>query len=131
EAGRLLDEALAIRRKALGSEHPRVGGTLATQANLRLAQKRYAEALDESTEALRILALNLPGNHWQVAMTKNIQGAALAGRGQYAEAEKLLLASLPDLEGSPIPDLPQRGRERLAALYAVWGKPEEAAKYAE
>jgi tetratricopeptide (TPR) repeat protein len=129
EAERLLVEALAIRRKALGDEHPRVGGTLATQANLRLAQGRHREALAEATEALRILLLNLPGDHWQVAMTENIRGAALAGLGRYGEAEKLLLASLPNLEGSPIPDLPQRGRERLAALYEAWGKPEEAARY--
>ncbi len=63
-------------------------------------------------------------------MAKNVQGAALTGLGRYAEAEKLLLASLPALAGSPIADLPERGRERLAELYTAWGKPEEAAKYA-
>ncbi len=131
EAGRLLDEALAIRREALGPEHPRVGATLATRANLLVAERRYDAALGEATEALRILRLNLPEDHWQVAMTKNIQGAALSGLGRYAEAEKLLVASLPALSGSPIPDLPRSGRARLASLYAAWGKPEEAAKYAE
>ncbi len=61
-------------------------------------------------------------------MAKNVQGAALTGLGRYAEAEKLLLASLPDLAGSPIADLPQRGRARLAELYIAWGKPEKARK---
>ena len=63
-------------------------------------------------------------------MAKNVQGAALTGLRRYSEAEKLLLASLPALAGSPIADLPQRGRARLAELYTAWGKPEEAAKYA-
>ena len=63
-------------------------------------------------------------------MAKNAQGAALAGLGRYPEAEKLLLASLPALAGSPISDLPARGRARLADLYTAWGKPEKAAKYA-
>jgi tetratricopeptide (TPR) repeat protein len=129
EAERLLEEALAIRRKALGAEHPRVGATLATQANLFVAERRYEKALEVSTEALRILRLNLPEDHWQVAMAKNVQGAALAGLGRYAKAEKLLLESLPSLAGSPIHDLPQHGRARLAELYAAWGKPEESAKY--
>jgi tetratricopeptide (TPR) repeat protein len=130
EAEGLLEEALAIRRKALGAEHPRVGATLATQANLFVAERRFADALETSTEALRILRLNLPEEHWQVAMARNVQGAALAGLKRYVEAEKLLLASLPSLAGSPIHDLPARGRERLAALYAAWGRPEDAAKYA-
>jgi tetratricopeptide (TPR) repeat protein len=129
EAERLLEEALAIRRKALGDEHPRVGATLATQANLFVAERRYDHALAASTEALRILRLNLPETHWQVAMTKNVQGAALMGLHRYAEAEKLLLESLPSLAGSPIHDLPRTGRARLAELYAAWGRPEESAKY--
>ncbi len=95
-----------------------------------VARGQYQSAFDATTEALRILALNLPDDHWLVAMANNVRGAALAGLGRYAEAEKLLLASLPRLEGSPIEDLPRRGRERLAALYAAWGKPEQAAKYA-
>ena len=130
DAGMLLDEALAIRRKALGAEHPRVGATLATQANLFVAEGRYQDALDTANEAIRILRINLPDDHWQVAMAKNVEGAALAGLGRYAQAEKLLLQSLPSLAGSPIHDLPARGRARLAELYAAWGKPEESAKYA-
>ncbi|MEX2149256.1 MAG: toll/interleukin-1 receptor domain-containing protein [Steroidobacteraceae bacterium] len=129
EASQLLDEALAIRRKALGNEHPQVASTLSVQANLLIARESHAEALEAATEALRILTLSLPDDHWQVAMAKNAQGAALTGLGQYRDAEKLLLASLPALAGSPIPDLPQHGRARLAKLYAAWGKPEEAAKY--
>ena len=100
------------------------------QANLLVARRQFAEALEASSEALRILAPKLPDDHWLIAMAKNVQGAALTGLRRYPEAEKLLLASLPALVGSPIADLPQRGRARLAELYSAWGKPEEAAKYA-
>jgi hypothetical protein len=71
----------------------------------------------------------LPADHWQIAMAKNVEGAALTGLRRYAEAEKLLLASLPALSGSPIADLPERGRARLVALYTAWGKPENAKKF--
>ena len=131
EASRLLDEALAIRRKVLGNEHPQVASTLTVQANLLVAQKQYAQALEAATEALRIMALSLPDDHWQVAMARNTQGAALTGLRKYSDAEKLLLASLPALSGSPIPDLPQRGRARLVDLYIAWGKPEKAEKYSQ
>ena len=129
EAAQLLDEALAIRRKALGNDHPQVASTLTVQANLFVARKQFMEALAGTAEALRILALSLPDDHWMVAMAKNVQGAALAGLGRYPEAEKLLLASLPALSGSPIADLPQRGRARLADLYTAWGKPEAAERF--
>jgi serine/threonine-protein kinase len=130
EAGALLDEALAIRRKALGNDHPQLASTLTVQATLLVARRRFSEAIDVTNESLRILEPRLPADHWLIAMARNVQGAALTGLGRYAAAEKLLLASRPALAGSPLADLPDRGRERLEALYIAWGKPEEAAKYA-
>ena len=113
EAAQLLDEALAIRRKALGNDHPQVASTLTVQANLFVGTQQYDEALDATTEALRILALSLPDDHWLVAMARNVQGAALAGLGKYPEAEKLLLASLPALVGLADPR-PAAARPRPA-----------------
>ena len=65
----------------------------------------------------------------QVAAALNTEGAALAKLGAYADAEPLLVASLPGLENSPIPGLPDVGRKRLRELYLAWGRPEEAARY--
>jgi hypothetical protein len=62
-------------------------------------------------------------------MAKNAEGAALVGLKDYRNAEPLLVGSLGALSGAPIPDLPQRGRIRLAELYTAWGKPGEASKY--
>lgn len=130
EAAALLEEALTIRRTTLGADHYQVASTLTVQAHLLVARRRYAEALETSGEALEILETRVPAEHWLIAMARNEQGAALTGLRRYAQAEKLLLASLPNLDGSPIADLPERGRARLEALYAAWGKPAEAAKYA-
>ncbi len=130
EAASLLDEAVEIRSKELGADHPQLASTLTIQATLLVARGQYAEALEVSGRSLKILEPKLPADHWLIAMAKNVQGAALTGLGRHAEAEKLLLASLPALDGSPISDQPARGRERLAALYAAWGKPEKAAQYA-
>jgi hypothetical protein len=50
----------------------------------------------------------------------NAEGAALAGLGQYANAESLLVSSLPNLAGSPLPGLEKTGRERAReAIYCV------------
>ena len=59
----------------------------------------------------------------------NTQGAALTKLGDYAKAEGLLLGSIKGLEQAPIPNLGERGRERLVALYEAWGKPDEARRY--
>ena len=129
EAEQLLDESLRIRTKVLGKDHPQVASTLTVKATLLLATRRFEEARQAAAEAGRILALSLPEDHWQVAMAMNAQGAALTGLGDYRDAEPLLLASLPRLSGSPIPDLAQVGRMRLHQLYASWGKPGLAIKY--
>jgi tetratricopeptide (TPR) repeat protein len=129
EAERLVDEALDIRRKVMGEDSADVGATHTLRANLLLAERHFDAALDAATEARRILALSLPDDHWRVAMAKNTQGAALTGLGRYREAEPLLIGSLAGLNGSPVPDLPARGRERVVELYTAWGKPEEASKY--
>ncbi len=129
EAGRLVEESLAIRRKVFGDSDLQVASSLTVKANLLLATRHFEQARQAATESQRILALSLPADHWQVAMAKNAEGAALVGLKDYRNAEPLLVGSLGALSGAPIPDLPQRGRIRLAELYTAWGKPGEASKY--
>jgi hypothetical protein len=58
----------------------------------------------------------------------NIEGAALARLGRYAEAEPLLVGSQQGLAKAPIPNLAALGRQRLIELYERWGKLAEAQK---
>ena len=80
-------------------------------------------------EARVILELSLPEDHWRIATAKNYEGQALAGTGDFENAEPILLESLPGLERAPIPDLAEKGRTGMAEFYAAWGKPDEARKY--
>ena len=129
EAERLVEESLGIRRRTLGEDSPQVGGSLTVKANLLVARRQFAEAREVAAQARRILEAKLPEDHWQVAMAQNAEGAALAGLGDYTDAESLLLTSLPRLGGSPLPGLEKTGRERLARLYTAWGKPDTARQY--
>ena len=92
------------------------------KANLLLATGRYREARELAAEARRILLLSLPQDAWQVAAAINTEGAALTQLKDYPGAERLLLESLAGLGKAPIPNLEDRGRERLADLYTAWGK---------
>jgi hypothetical protein len=65
-----------------------------------------------------------------MAAARSVEGGALARQGEFQEAERLLLRSQPALAASPIPDLQDRGRQRLHDLYVAWGRPTEAARYA-
>ncbi len=75
------------------------------------------------------MKLSLPDGHWQVAAALSTEGAALAKLGDFANAESLLIASLPGLENSPIPGLPTVGRQRLRELYLAWDRPADADRY--
>jgi tetratricopeptide (TPR) repeat protein len=130
EAERLVKESLSIREKMLGKEHPSVATALVVRANLYLARREYKAAVQDAEEAERILLPAVGAAHWQMAMAQNVHGAALAGQRQFPEAERLLLASLKDLSGAPIPGLVEKGRQRLAALYTSWGKTPQAEQFA-
>ncbi len=129
DAGQLIEQSLAMRRKLLGPDHPSVATTLTVRAYLLLTQRKYAAAMADTEEADRILAPRFAASQWQRAMALNVHGAALAGLGKFALAEKELLSSLDPLSGAPIPNAAARGRQRLAQLYTAWGKPEMAQKY--
>ncbi|MBT8110190.1 MAG: toll/interleukin-1 receptor domain-containing protein [Gammaproteobacteria bacterium] len=129
ESEKLLRESLAVRKQVLGEGHPQTAGTLAVLANLMIATGRFEEALQTARDARRILEQSVPDDHWLLAAATNVEGSALAGIGDYAQAEPLMLASLAGLEQAPIPNLAEEGRMRLADMYVAWGRPEEAAKY--
>ena len=64
----------------------------------------------------------------------SVEGAVLAQRKAFSDAEKMLLASHATLTQAPGSGSRtfyiQNTRYYLAALYEAWGKPDEAKKYA-
>lgn len=129
EAEPLVNESLAIRRKILGNESPKVGSALAVKANLLVAMHRYEEGRETATEARRILLMSFPPDHWLVALTNNLEGAALVGLRDYKEAEPLLLGSVDALAEATLPGVARQGRIRVAEMYTALGDPVQASKY--
>ena len=114
EAQTVLDTALAMRRRLLGPTHPDVATSLIHIAMLQVALHEYATALASSREAVKILSAAFSPNHWKTAVAESAEGAALAGLGRYADAERHLVHSVGILQkdnGAP-PDY-----RRLALRY--------------
>jgi tetratricopeptide (TPR) repeat protein len=129
EAESLLDESLRIREKTLGEQHPDVASALTLKAGVLLATRRFEEAQKTAHDARLILEASFPGDHWRVAAAANAEGAALVGLGKFEEAEQLLLPSNEILAGAPMPGVAEQSRQRLATLYAAWGRRDQAQKY--
>jgi hypothetical protein len=60
-----------------------------------------------------------------VALVSGALGECLTIQKRYAEAEPLLIQSYKTLKSVQVPGSPTRieARDRLASLYAGWGKP--------
>jgi tetratricopeptide (TPR) repeat protein len=90
-AERDIEEGLAMREHLFGKSHPDVAASLTHLAIIQIATHRYAAALASARAAERIWSADLPDSAWKVAVAQSAEGAALAGTGHYAEAEKLLV----------------------------------------
>jgi tetratricopeptide (TPR) repeat protein len=124
-------EVLALRGRVLPEAHPIVAATLQTAglSLLDLGRPREAESLLRDSLALR--ARSLPPGHWLIASAESVLGACLTAERRYREAEPLLLRAAAGLEKSRGRDHERtvEARQRLAALYEAWGRPERAAAW--
>jgi tetratricopeptide (TPR) repeat protein len=93
EAERLLQEGLAMRRRLFGGNHPNVASSLENLAILQVATRHYSDALISARTAADIYTSALSASHWKTAIAESAEGAALAGLGNYPEAERLLVHS--------------------------------------
>ena len=80
------EEALRIKRAALGDDYLDVASTRNNIGNVYAKQGRYPEALEAYEEALRIERAKLGDDHPDVAMTRNNMGNVYDSQGRYAEA---------------------------------------------
>jgi tetratricopeptide (TPR) repeat protein/CHAT domain-containing protein len=128
DAVALLNRSLAIREKALGSEHPGVAQSLNNLASLYQAQGRYAEAEPLYRRSLAIYEKALGPDHPDVAQSFNNLALLYWSQGRYAEAEPLYRRSLAIREkalGAEHPDV-AHGLNNLATLYRDQGHYAEA-----
>lgn len=124
---------LALRGRTLQDAQPIVAGSMSVLG-------RALDGLDSLDAGGKLLneclalrqKVYAPG-HYLIASTESQIGAHLALRGEYARAERMLLASEQKLvadrgEASPIV---ADARLRIAALYERWGKPDSAKVWRE
>ncbi|MBC7880654.1 MAG: tetratricopeptide repeat protein [Anaerolineae bacterium] len=124
----LAKQALAIKEKALGSEHPEVAKSLNNLAVLYWLQGNFAEAEPLHKRALAIREKALGSEHPDVAKSLNNLATLYSERGNYAEAEPLYRRALAIREKALGPEHPDLAKSvnNLANLYADRGEYTEA-----
>jgi tetratricopeptide (TPR) repeat protein len=130
----LYREALAMRRKLLGDEHPDVARSLDNLATLLREKGDYAAAEPLYREALEIRRAKLPVGHPDTIAAEAGLGRTLAKLGRYAEAEGFLqdaYGAISRAKNSPL--LPPHNRIRilqfLIELYEAWHAAEPGKGY--
>jgi hypothetical protein len=85
-----------MRRRLFDTKHPDIASSLLQLAMLEVATGKFAEADRDARAAREIYTDAFSPTHFTAALAACVEGAALTGLGDYAQAEKLLN------EGNPI-----------------------------
>jgi serine/threonine-protein kinase len=133
EARALADEAATLLRPTLNQGDSRLDLALALvlEGRILLKQNRYLEAEPLLQEVLDIRRDELPEGHWQIASAESLLGDVYTSKGNYQQAEKLLLPSY-EMLSQEFPKGDQRNDdalERVIRLYEAWNKPELVRRY--
>jgi serine/threonine protein kinase/tetratricopeptide (TPR) repeat protein len=141
DAGRLDDAERLFRQvvEAAARAKPRndrfYSESLALLAGCLNHRREYARAMPILRECLGIQEKTQPDG-WSTAVARGMLGEAMAGMGDYAASEPLLLASRKALddrrEAIPPPQREaeiRRADDRLIHLYEAWNKPAEAERW--
>ncbi len=128
EAEPLYLQALELRKRLLGEEHPDVATSLHNLALLYKYQGRYSEAEPLYLQALELRKGLLGGEHPDMATSLNDLAMLYESQGRYSEAESLVLQALElyrRLLGDEHPYV-AASLNNLAALYKYQGRDSEA-----
>jgi tetratricopeptide (TPR) repeat protein len=133
-----LQAALAMRQRLFAKDHPEIGSSLMHLAVLQVATHDYKDALRSAQSATTIFSTAVSPDNWKTAFSESVSGAALAGLGQYAQAEQHLVrgyavlntdAALAGSAGT-LRTYRSLARSYLEELYVRWGRPQDAVRYA-
>jgi serine/threonine-protein kinase len=119
---------LALRGRSLTDAHPAVSTamTLLGRALSRMDSLDAAEPF--LREGLALRKANFPAGHYLISASESALGEHLVRRGQFVQAEQLLLRSERELVASRGEQAPiiRDARQRLVMLYTAWKKPASA-----
>jgi eukaryotic-like serine/threonine-protein kinase len=133
EAKASYEQALAIRERTLGPEHPDVATSLNNLANVHHATGSYAEAKALHERALAIQERALGPEHPDVARSLNNLAAVHHTTGSYAEAQALHERALAIREEALGPEHPNvaQSLNNLANVHQTTGSYAEAKVFYE
>ena len=122
EAEQLLNDALAMRRRLLGPDHPNVAITLNDLARLMHEKGENKAAEEMHREAITILRKTFPDDHWEIAFVENSLGETLTALGRFDEARRLMIRSLAIIEAEhgATHAATRKARKRMGDLYDAW-----------
>jgi serine/threonine protein kinase/Flp pilus assembly protein TadD len=127
EAEQPKEEALAIRRRELGNEHPDVAHSLDSLASLAYERADYDSAEASSRESLSIYRQLHGEEHADIAGALSDLGVALSEKGELESTERVQREALEMARG--LPDVDDKSLEiyvrRLAITLAERGEFEE------
>jgi len=123
-----LNDALSIREKTLGENHPAVAATLNNLAVLYGKRGKYKEAEPLCKRALEIREKVLGKDHPDVAKQLNNLALLCQNQGKYEEVEKYYQRALEIYESKLGPDDPNvaKTKNNLASAYLKQGKYKDA-----
>ena len=128
QAEPLYEQALGLRRKLLGEDHPDVTASLNNLARLSYSQGRYEQAEPLYEQALALRRQLLGEDHPDVTASLNNLAYLYYSQGRYEQAEPLYeqaLALRRQLLGEDHPDVAS-SLNNLAELYRSQGRYEQA-----
>jgi tetratricopeptide (TPR) repeat protein len=133
EAEPMVRQGLEMRASVLGTDHTAYANSEVQLAMIFVERGRFEEALDIARAARAILDEGYPEGHWRRAIAESVEGAALAGLGDSAAAEPLMLHGYEILSNDPgaLPVYVKESRRYLYRHFMEQSRPDAAAVYAE
>lgn len=123
--------SIYLYTKQFGMGHETTSEPMTLMGRILLLQKRYDEAIPILRDAHSTRNRILADTNWERAKTATLLGAALAGVGEFEEAEPLLIRNYPFVRDNRRPGHRRttEALERLVFLYERWGKTREARRW--
>ncbi len=127
EALEVLNQALSIKTKLLGREHPSTLNTMVTLGETLQTMGRLNTASQNYQEAISLMQAHHPGDVRNLAVFQAYYGSCLTEMKRYNEAEALLKECLEKVE--PSSGSHNLVRRFLGNLYEQWGDSATAERY--
>jgi len=107
------------------------GASLVDRSETLIAERRFEEAAELLRGCLAVRQKSLPEDHWLIGDTMVRLGGAIAGQGEFVEAESLLVEGYAELTGARQAPAERKTHaiRQIIDMYESWGRPDEATQW--